>query len=202
MAQELKYNEQAERFAPIVEKSLCAGSTAVMVPSETGCWVHYAAYCERIASIKDEQKAKDEEIAGLKVKLKVQTSNAEKARKLKDSYRMSYYEAVKKLYDKNKEIAELEESHKNEVKQLLILNSEQANAANRLRNSMEQVIFHQKYKRCLGNAEICQLRLERYERYLTEYKDCNSPTIQRWRFLKRHYEKWYKRWIALAEKRG
>lgn len=51
---ELKYNEPAERFAPIVEKSLCAGASAVMVPSEIGCWVHYVEYCERIANIKSE----------------------------------------------------------------------------------------------------------------------------------------------------
>lgn len=51
---ELTYNEPAERFAPIVEKSLCAGASAVMIPSETGCWVHYAEYCERIANLKSE----------------------------------------------------------------------------------------------------------------------------------------------------
>jgi hypothetical protein len=60
---ELKYNEPAERFAPIVEKSLYAGATAVMVPSETGCWVHYVEYCERIANIKSEA---DKVIAELK----------------------------------------------------------------------------------------------------------------------------------------
>lgn len=49
---ELKYNEPAERFAPIVEKSLYANATAVMVSSENGCWVHYAEYCERISNIK------------------------------------------------------------------------------------------------------------------------------------------------------
>lgn len=54
---ELKYNEPAERFAPIVEKSLYAGATALMVPSETGCWVHYVEYCERIANIKSEADA-------------------------------------------------------------------------------------------------------------------------------------------------
>lgn len=63
---------------------------------------------------------KDDVIAELKVKLKVQTSNAEKAWKLKDSYLTNYAEAVKELYDKNKEIAELKESHKKEVEQLLM----------------------------------------------------------------------------------
>lgn len=51
---ELKYNEPAERFSPIVEKSLYANATAVMVSSEDGCWVHYAKYCERIFNIKSE----------------------------------------------------------------------------------------------------------------------------------------------------
>lgn len=51
---ELKYNEPAERFAPIVEKSLYAGATAVMVSTEDGCWVHYAKYCQRIYNIKSE----------------------------------------------------------------------------------------------------------------------------------------------------
>ena len=54
---ELEYNEPAETFAPIVEKSLYAGATAVMVPSETGCWVHYVDYCERIANIKSDADA-------------------------------------------------------------------------------------------------------------------------------------------------
>ena len=56
-----------------------------------------------------------------------------------------------------------------------------------------------KFKRCLDEAKICQLRLERYEQYVTKYKDCNDPTIQRWRFLKDHYEKWYMRWFKIAE---
>ncbi len=40
----------------------------------------------------------------LKVKLRVQTSNAEDAWKLKDSYHSNYAEAVKELYEKNKEL--------------------------------------------------------------------------------------------------
>lgn len=58
---------------------------------------------------------------------------------------------------------------------------------------------HHKFKRCLDEAKICQLRLERYEQYVTKYKDCNGPSIQRWRFLKDHYEKWYMRWFKIAE---
>lgn len=42
--------------------------------------------------------------------------------------------------DADKFIADLEESHKKEVAQLLIINRDQANAASRLRDSMEQAI--------------------------------------------------------------
>ena len=60
---------------------------------------------------------------------------------------------------------------------------------------------HQKYKRCLAMAKTCQLRAERYERYLNEYKNCDSPSTRRWQFLKKkHYEKWFIRWLELAEK--
>lgn len=55
----------------------------------------------------------------------------------------------------DKVIAELDESHKMEVGQLLILNREQANAANRLRDSMEQALRHHKYKRCLAMVRWC-----------------------------------------------
>lgn len=54
----------------------------------------------------------DKVITELEDKLKVQTSNAEEAWKLEDVYRTSYAEAVKELYDKNKEIAELKEERR------------------------------------------------------------------------------------------
>jgi ABC-type xylose transport system substrate-binding protein len=89
----------------------------------------------------------------------------------------------------DKVIAELEESHKKEVKELLILNREQSNAANRLRDSMEQVIRHQKFKRCLAMARRCHNEslwwyskgygFEKYDKF---------------------WEKWEKRWLELAEK--
>ena len=60
---------------------------------------------------------------------------------------------------------------------------------------------HSNYKRCLAMAKTCQLRAERYERYLNEYKNCDSPSTRRWQFLmKNHYEKWHRRWLELAEK--
>lgn len=84
-------------------------------------------------------------------------------------------------------ISETEEKHKMEVEQLLVLNREQANSANRLRDSMEKVIRYHKYKRCLDNAWWC-LR----EEFFAE--DCNCEPWVDWAI------KWYKRWLELAEK--
>lgn len=81
---------------------------------------------------------------------------------------------------------ELEESHKKEVEQLLIANREQAIAANRLRDSMEQAIRNQKYKRCLNNA-LWILR----EEFFAE--DCHCERWVNWAI------RWYKRWMELAE---
>ena len=84
-------------------------------------------------------------------------------------------------------IAELEEKHKKEVKQLLILNREQANAANRLRDNMEQAIRHQKYKRCLAMAKWCES-----ENYTACWYHENSERCE-WT------EKWYNRWLKIAD---
>lgn len=83
-------------------------------------------------------------------------------------------------------IAELEENHKKEVEQLLILNREQANAANRLRDNMEQALRHQKYKRCLAMAMWCDS-----ENYTACWYHENSERCE-WT------EKWRKRWLKIA----
>jgi len=85
----------------------------------------------------------------------------------------------------DKVIADLEESHKKEVGQLLILNREQANAANRLRDSIEQALRRQKYKRCLAMAELCQYRSEMFFTW-----------SKKMGFLL----KWQNRWHELAKK--
>lgn len=83
----------------------------------------------------------------------------------------------------DKVISELEENHKKEVSQFLVLNREQANAANRLRDSMEQALRHQKYKRCLAMARWC--------------RECSwSKCVENVDF----YYKWYNRWLELADK--
>jgi hypothetical protein len=81
----------------------------------------------------------------------------------------------------DKVITELEESHKMEVEQLLILNREQAISGNKLRDSMEQALRHQKYKRCLAMAKWCENKL-------------GTVVKPGW------WDKWHKRWFKLAEK--
>ena len=105
-------------------------------------------------------------------------------------------------YDKreaDKVIADLEESHKMEVEQLLILNREQANAANRLRDNMEQTLRRQKKNRCLAMARWCHNQKEIYERdsYNWELEDDAKNTLRNKANIMR---KWRKRWLAIAEK--
>ena len=57
--------------------------------------------CKDVLAKLEEQES---EIAELKAKLKVQTSNAEEAWKLKDSYHTDYSEAVEELFKKNKQL--------------------------------------------------------------------------------------------------
>lgn len=102
----------------------------------------------------------------------------------------------------DKVIADLEESHKMEVGQLLILNREQANAANRLRDSMEQALRHHKYKRCLAMRNMCRYAQYSYS-YLMENESCKirPNTIDFRRYNKKYhfYIRWRKRWLELAE---
>lgn len=87
----------------------------------------------------------------------------------------------------DKVIADLEESHKMEVEQLLILNREQANAANRLRDSMEQTIRNNKYKRCLAMKWWCASRA-------VVWNIDGNENKSEW------YWKWKEIWKELAEK--
>ena len=103
-------------------------------------------------------------------------------KELKAVHAFDVYEAYTKTGDDDaaqvylkseadKVIAELEENHKKEVAQLLILNREQANAANRLRYSMEQALRNQ--KRCLDNVERCRYKKwrERWLKIAEQLKD-------------------------------
>ena len=103
-------------------------------------------------------------------------------KELKAVHAFDVYEAYTKTGDDDaaqvylkseadKVIAELEENHNKEVAQLLILNREQANAANRLRYSMEQALRNQ--KRCLDNVERCRYKKwrERWLKIAEQLKD-------------------------------
>ena len=100
------------------------------------------------------------------------------------------------VYMLQDQFRDLEESHKKEVRQLLILNREQANAANRLRDSMEQAIRHHKYKRCLALAKMCQ---EKAAHYRAEY-NAEEGFGDGWLKWIRWARKWGNRWLAIAEK--
>ena len=113
----------------------------------------------------------------------------------------------------DKVIADLEESHKMEVEQLLIeiqrlenlcasYRHDCDNLAIREANALKEigrdnrVIRHQKYKRCLDKAELCRLDRERIE--LIENQDITDDDFDK--LVKGFYKKWRKRWLELAKK--
>lgn len=117
----------------------------------------------------------------------------------------------REVYDKSeadKVITRLEESHKKEVEQLLILNREQANAANRLRDSMEQTIRHQKYKRCLlyaknhknlGDLATDAARLIGLNAYAFT-KETEMACVACWNRIRDCHYRHHDEWLELAEK--
>lgn len=103
----------------------------------------------------------------------------------------------------DKVIADLEESHKMEVGQLLIeiveLKADYKEACERLQTANlikdEQLAAarRHKYKRCLNKAEWCEERSARYDA-LQEHSGFS------WRREIDFYFRWYQRWLELAEK--
>lgn len=95
-----------------------------------------------------------------------------------------------------KAIADLEESHKREVEQLLMeivkLKSDYKEACDRLQTANlikdEQLAAtrHHKRKRCLAMAMWCSAEL--------------GMLVSTWEFKIKHYKKWQKRWLEIAEK--
>ena len=89
----------------------------------------------------------------------------------------------------DKVIAELEESHKMEVEQLLIeIVKLKEGAKNLILDNYlkDKEIRRHKFKRCLAMAMWCEC-----ERIAT-----TDYTIEKWEF----YDKWHKRWLELAER--
>lgn len=100
----------------------------------------------------------------------------------------------------DKVIADLEESHKMEVGQLLIeivelkeQVHEYALGSYILQARAEKEARHNKYKRCLNKAEWCEERSARYDA-LQEHSGFS------WRREIDFYFRWYQRWLELAEK--
>ena len=103
-------------------------------------------------------------------------------------------------YEADKVIAELEESHKKEVEQLLIeivkLKADYKEACDRLQTANlikdEQLAAtrHQKFKRCLAMAMWCDSE--------ANYWHDSSKVQQHWRYG--HYIRWFNKWSKLAEK--
>ena len=89
----------------------------------------------------------------------------------------------------DKVMAELEENHKAEVKELLCLIRDKENNFNRAFDSEEKEIRHQKYKRCLAMARWCASRSASW---------CFDPADDELH-KSDFYEKWKLRWRELAE---
>ncbi len=92
-------------------------------------------------------------------------------------------DVLAKLEEQESEIAELKEKHRTEVKELLCLIRNKENNFNRAFDSEEKEIRHNKYKRCLATAKICECR--------TAYT-CGLRL--------RHNLIWRERWLKIAEK--
>lgn len=122
--------------------------------------------------------------------LKAYTFSNMEGRGLAEYYLKS--EADKVIAEKDAEIARLNAIRKVHVEAI------ESMEAGLLQD--DKAIRHHKYKRCLAMAKICQLRLERYERYLADSATASLATRRRWQFLKNHYEKWYNQWLKLAYK--
>ena len=107
--------------------------------------------------------------------------------------------------DVDSAIAELEESHKKEVDQLLIeivyLKEKLKNSRNAHKYWRKEYLIeykeccNQKYKRCLDKAERCRLEQERIE--LIENQDITDDDFDK--LAKGFYEKWRERWLKIVE---
>jgi hypothetical protein len=117
---------------------------------------------------------------------------------------VKYRRAVYDKSEADKVIAELEESHKKEVEQLLMeivkLKADYKEACDRLQTANlikdEQLTAarHQKYKRCLAMARISQDDWHLHNSfYAMGHQEFEKRKCE-------FYEKWHKRWLELAEK--
>ena len=102
----------------------------------------------------------------------------------------------------DKVIAELEESHKKEVGQLLMEIEEQkrlrdmalASVPNVLK--VMKIIQHHKYKRCLAMARMCSARHDEEDTKVNGHGASWDYTSKEMKYWKR----WRQRWLDIAEK--
>lgn len=60
----------------------------------------------------------------------------------------------------------------------------------------EKKLKHQKYKRCLDKADLCEAR---YDEEDVKVNECGAS----WEYISKemkYWERWHKRWLELAEK--
>ena len=95
----------------------------------------------------------------------------------------------------DKVIADLEEKHKTEVKELLCLIRDKENNFNRAFDSEEKELRRHKYKRCLAMAEMCNAR---YYEEDAKVNGCGAS----WEYISKemkYWDRWRWRWLKIAE---
>ena len=104
-------------------------------------------------------------------------------------------EADKVIEEKDKEIQRLEnlcESYRIDCDNLAI---REANACKEIERDNKQ-LRHQKYKRCLAMAEMCEAR---YDEEDAKVNGCGAS----WEYISKeikYWERWQLRWLKIAEK--
>ena len=96
----------------------------------------------------------------------------------------------------DKVIADLEEKHKTEVKELLCLIRDKENNFNRAFDSEEKELRRHKYKRCLAMAEMCNARDDEEDAKVNG-RGASCEYISK---EMKYWERWRWRWLKIAEK--
>ena len=102
-------------------------------------------------------------------------------------------------YEADKVIADLEESHKMEVEQLLIEIAELNESAQNLildNYLKDKKLRHSNYKRCLAMARWCASEENRLEA-ISPIFDTDK---EYWEYNSDYWGKWHNRWLEIAEK--
>ena len=102
----------------------------------------------------------------------------------------------------DKAIADLEESHKMEVEQLLmeiVELKEQVHDYGQglyvMQTRAEKEACHHKFKRCLNKAEMCESKVYHIRRTPL----CDMSKHEYWQYENDFWQRWHKRWLEIAE---